>query len=428
MKIAVTLVLCLSVFAVSAQPGKIAIGKFLLTAEEDCAIKAQNEKVEFLKGSSSNMPLIDDIEIRIRNDAYKFDRQRYTLRVEPRGFGETGALRDLYTMRLKYHEQKKELLINRLLKDRYLLVIELLHRRSMLKLYKELIVLYEDRINVLKQRTGSLDFDLNDLIKAEDEFTKLKFDNIERERNIKRLKKEINRYLPGESLIEFDTAGFVSIEFISDLAENTEFILDTNNVYLKYDRLTFQLAEKRYNLETAEGRRYISFFQFSYDHGERMEEMERKNDGRDYDLNRAYIMNLGIRIPYINTDRHDINRRKLTYLDDRENYQKLKRVLGERVKKDSEDIRILVSQYRFLEARGNDVNAESSLKRYMQMDGIDPTILLSIKESILENNIKKAKIKFDILRNYIRVIDVTGQLSKKPLRNFLSSNQEVIAK
>ncbi len=424
MRFAVITVVSLFICLIHTHAQTVSIGAFLATAEKDVSVGAQKEKVEFLEGSSKNMPVIDDIEVRIRNEAYQFDEQRYSLRVEPRGIGETKAGRDLYRTRTGYNRQRKELLITRALKDRYSLVVELLAKECMLQLQKELVVLYEDKLKVLEQKSGDLKFDLTDLIRVENKLTRFKFENIERERSVNRLKKEIGGYLSREDFTAFDTAGFVTVKSISEWIEKNNFSLDTNNVYLKYDRLNFQLAENRLNLETAEGRRYISFFEFGYDHGRMKEELDEKTPER----NEAFIMNLGIRIPYINTDRHDINRRKLTYLSDKEDYLELKRELKERMEKDVGDIKVLVSQYSFLDARGSDVNAESSLKRYMEMEGVDPLILLEIRESIIENDIQKEKIKFDILRNYIRVIDVTGQLSQKPHRNYLSLKQEVITK
>ncbi len=427
MKAAVFALMTISLCIVSVHAEKRDIGTFLLTAEKDYSVAEQEKKISFLEGSSKNMPVIDDIELRIRNQAFQFDRQRYSLRVEPRGFGETRSSRNLYRQRVNYNKQRREVLYNRALKNRYDMIIELMSRESMLQFYKTMTVLYEDKIKVLRKQLGSENFNLTDIIKAEDKLTQLKFENIERERSVNRLKKEIGLYLETEGVADFDTEGLVTVEYISKAVENTEYTLDTNNVNLKYDRLNFQMAESRYKMEVSESRRYIPFFEFGYDHGEMKEELERKEDDKDYDLNRAYLMNLGIRIPYINTDRQDINRRKLDYLNDRENYLELKNELTERMKKDLEDIKLLVSQHTFLAARESDVNAESSLKKYLKMDGVDPLILLSIRQSILENDIKKEKIRFAIYRNYIRVIDVVGLLSQKPLKNYLSLKQEVVA-
>lgn len=422
-------VIVLSAFLnINAQPRNMSIGKFFLAVNNDRSIEAQQERIQFLQNSSKNMPVIDDIEIRIRNEAFEFNRQRYTLRVDPRGFGETKASKGLHTSNLLYHTQRKKLIVNRLLVNRYGMVVELFYRESMIELKKKLEILYEDRTSVQKNQSGSLDFDLKEVVKAEDELTKIKFLNIERERNINRLRKDIDYYMQGEKFLAFDTINLVNVQFIDDLVEKTVFTLDTNNVYLKNNWLELQLAESRFNLETAQSRRIISFFEFSYDHAVMSQELQEADGGEKDDKRHSYMMRVGARLPFINVDRHDIQRRKMAYLSDKENYEELKLVLNERLNKDTEDIKVLVSQYNFLLARREDVNSKSSLKQYLQMDGVDPLILLSIQESMLKNDIELEQIKFDILKNYIRILDITGQLMQKPLRNYLSSNQEIISK
>ena len=47
---------------------------------------------------------------------------------------------------------------------------------------------------------------------------------------------------------------------------------------------------------------------------------------------------------------------------------------------------------------------------------------------MIENEIRLNRIKFDIIRNYIRVVDVTGHLFDKPFRNYLSVKQEAVGK
>lgn len=420
--------LCFALLISESFAGTVPISKFLLSAWNDSSLMAQQEKVDFLEDSYVNMPVIDDIEFRIRNKAYRFDRQRYTLRVEPRGFGETKASRSVYNNRLKLHKHKLDLYTNRLLKDRYLLVLEYMYSCKILGFYREMALLYNDKINVYKKLKKTMMSDLNNLLNSEDKYTKLKFDNIDRERKIKRLQKEISACLEQVDFTEVDTSDIIDAEFVNNFIKEKKLFLDTNNVYLKDDRLRFHLAESRYTLENAIGRQYINFLEFSYDHGERLEELDKQDEGKNFDLNRAFIMQLGVRLPFVNIDRHDINRRKLAYLSDRRNYVKKKASHKARLKKDLEDISILVTQYNFLQSRKSDVNATSSLKKYIEMEGINPDILLSIKESIIENDMDIEKIKFDILRNYIRILDITGLLSKKPLRNYLSTGQEVIAK
>ena len=97
-----------------------------------------------------------------------------------------------------------------------------------------------------------------------------------------------------------------------------------------------------------------------------------------------------------------------------------------KMNKDESDIRALIRQYEFLTARENEVDAEASLKKYLELSGVDPLVLLSIKENLIKNSVEKKGVYFSILRNFIYVLDATGQLSRSPLRNYLSQQREVI--
>lgn len=404
------------------------VSTFILKALKQGDLKDQKKIISYLEGSSGNMPVVDDIEARIRNRAFEFDRQRYTLRVEPRGLGETRASKNYYNATVKRQKQKKDVMEHEFLTDRYTFIIELLNRQAMYRLHKKLITIYEDRINVLQNQAEGMKCDLSEIIKAEDKLTELKFENIEQDRRIKKMENNVAKELKDDGLTTFDTSGFIDVESIGRNIDTATFTIDKSNVYLKYDQLDFKREKTRYNLETAEGRRFLSFLEFSYDHGSLVDEVDRKSEGKDYDFNRAYLMEVGIRIPYINVDRHDMHRRKMNYLKAKEDCKDLERKLKGRLKKDVEDIKLLVSQYGFLKARRDDVKAESSLKKYLEMDGVDPLILLSIRESIIENDIELEKIKFDIFRNYIRLLDTSGKISDKPLVNYLSMSREIMAK
>jgi len=428
MKKWVPLLLSIAATNVFSQSPATDIGTFLRTVQEDSVLIMQNQKESFLKKTTAGIPLVDGVQLRLRNQAYRFDTQRYAVRISPRGFGETKARNRICRTDQVFNRQRTLAMMNSLIADRYYLVVDLLYHQTVISLYKDLSVLHEDKIAVLKKQTGSLAFDMNDLIKAEDKLTNLRSEIIMLEKNITLLQRgynpvsglKINLNLPTEIIETFDTTGFIPVEVIGDWVKTTTFVLDSNNIYLKRDRLELMVAENEFTLEMAENRRWISFFEFAYDHGERLEELDNKYDGKEYDLTRAYIMSLGFEIPYITRDRYDINRRKLAFLSDKENFLELKSELEYRVKKDAEDILALVIQYAYLIARKNDVNAESSFKRYLEMDGVDPLVLLSLKESIMENDIKIEEIRFNIYRNYIRILDVTGQLSQVPSRNYLA--------
>ena len=409
------------------------IGRYLLTAKEDGALKARRADGEFAFDSWPGLPLLRDVEVRIRNDALDPTNMRYSLRLEPRGFGEGRASRVYNETQVKQSRQRNRLLLNRALLERYLMAIELLKHKALLRINEEMIGVSEDRIKVLDKRKSTQDFDLGDLIQAEADLTKLKSDNLDVQKEIAILEQRIGNQLgsanrEGEiGLTHFDTTGLVDVDSIIARVEHDGYALDTGHVYLVYLKQGLTLADNRYRLEKAKGLQYFSFLSFSYDVGERLNELERRDAGKDYDLGRAYSLEAGFRLPQLTGGNQDLNRRKEEFLSEKEDYERSRRELEDIMRKDIRDIQSLVIQYRYLMARENEVDAQASLKKYIQLSGVDPLVLLSIKAGNLKNSLKLEEVKYGIIMNWIKVLDAAGQLSKEPLRNFLAAGAPELA-
>ena len=409
------------------------VARFILSSTVDSQLIAQKTHAPVVRKHSFTMPLISDAEIRLRKGDYfntlpeDVAGLRYTLRLKPRGAGETRALKSFQNAQEVYEEQRTGTTFNEQVIRRYLMVIDLLEQKMVEQSYEDLVTLYEDRIKVMDQLKNSTDFDLNDLIKAEKDLSKVMVDQIEEEQEVTVMCDEIGTMIGDSSFDGFGDSGLVQVSGIKAHIDSTEFVLDESNLTLQYLKSRFELAECRYRLEMAENRNIVSFFEFSYDHPNMVKELDKKErNDKLGDLRNAFNFEVGIKIPGVSADRQNIARRQIQFLKDREEYQQLRRELQAKMKKDESDIRALIREYEFLTARETEVDAEASLKKYMQMSGVDPLVLLSIKESLIKNGVEKASIYFSILRNFIYVLDVTGQLSHKPLRNFLSARCEVI--
>jgi len=402
--------------------------QYILTAKSDVVLQSRKTDGEFRYGEYAGLPWIRDVEFRVRNEALDWSRQRFTLRLKPRGLGESRASKFYNDVQLQRSEQRGQVLLNRALLHRYMTVLDLFLARSNYRILGNMVVVAEDKIKVLEKRRFAEDFDLNEIIEAEMDLTKVKTTYLDAQKKIEVLQQRIGEALGSPSFSGFDTTGFVDVENIIADVENNGYRVDSNHVYLAYLDLGLALAEKRYRLELAEGRQFLSYLSFSYDLGDRLDELDRRRDGKDYDLARTYILEAGFRIPGLTEGNQDLNRRKAAYLSEKEDVEESRAEIRETMQKDIEDIHSLVAQYRYMRARETEVDAEASLKKYLQMTGVDPLILLSIKESGLKNSLKLAEVEYGILLNYIKVMDATGKLCRKPLRNFLSAKAELLEK
>lgn len=416
-------------FSVPFAKGKtVSVGEFLSTALNDARLQARHAGKGYHFSSYGGLPWIRDVEFKVRNEAFSLERQRYTLELTPRGIGEGLASKNYTSAQISQSAQREKVLLNRALLDRYMMVIHLLLRTTTDSLFKELILVNEDRIKVLDSRKFAEDFDLNQLVEAESDLTKLKTQYIDAKKEMEVLELRMAAEFPKGEFGGIDTQGFVQLENVITEVEKSTYEVDSNHVYLKYLDQGLELAESRLVLEQSENQQILKSISFGYDVGERLDEIDRRKSGKDYDLAQAYIIEATFKIPGLSSKNVEMNRRKRDFLSEAEDVESNRRDLYQSMEKDIRDIQALVIQYRYLMARENEVDAQASLKKYLQMAGVDPLILLSIKAGSLKNILKIEEVKYGILLNFIKVMDATGHLSKTPLKNFLSASSEEFGK
>jgi hypothetical protein len=420
------LLILLPLCALPASEAKVS--QYLNTAYDDIAVKRQNERLSLIESSRAGLPFLDDVSFRVRNEAFNFGAQRYSLRLEPLGFGETMSRRKLLKTQQEYRRLRQRFTLNSVLLKRYEETIDFLEKQAELSLLKETQALCEDRVYVLGKLTGKPDFDLEKLIDSENSLTKATIDVIEQEKKLGYAVDRIQNLLCDTTFSGFDTAGIIGMDAIRLFTSGISDTVDSFNLYLRNEKLRFSVSKSEYMNDAAKERNFLDFVEVSFDTREYINEKSNMSEGDAYNLNKSWIIEAGFRIPGITTDRYDMARTRIRFAESEQDYRIMEQELILSMKKDAEDIRVLMEQYVFLQARENDVKAESSLKKYLEMDGVDPVRLLSIKESIIRNKMQKTNIRFSILRNYIRILDASGALSQEPVRNYLSAGRGLLSR
>jgi outer membrane protein TolC len=388
------------------------VTEFLSSAAQDPTLHFQNEKVDYLNGSRPNTPLVREVEFRARIDEFQESQQRYGVRFSPTGWGETRNGRRVYKARLEYNEAQYELLLNKALKRRYRMLIDFVRTRDLLELNRELMAIAEDRLDIKRKSIDDLDSDPTALLAAEDDIIQLQLDTIDLENSVRDLEDEIQTAMGADGPVSLDSVDLIDIDAVKQSIEGFSHPPEGENIHIRRAQLSTDLAQNRYNLEKAENRRYLSFLQFDYEMDER----------RDFE--EAMILRFGIMIPIVNQNRLDIDRRKIASLREKSDYENLRREIAGDITFFLRDLERSIKQYDILLGRKAASNAESSLEIFKRIEGTNPLKLLKMKKSILKTEVAITKMKRRILRKYINLLDVSGKLSEKPLRNRLSTNLE----
>lgn len=387
----------------------------LLSAETTVMSDPRLEMIRLMRTASPNTPWLDRIEFRTETDEFDITRQQYSVRLYPNGWKETENGNKAHHATMMWNRAQLDLLVHRVLAERYHLVIELLFSRNILTLKRQLGVVFDDRINVLHRKSSSLDFDIDDLIETESDRIRLKVQLIGLESSIGGLQDRIRAYTRTKEPIEMDTGSLPGIGMIETLIRGRGGRSDDGNIHLVNGRLRIALAQSRYDLEISESRRYFRFFEMAYDYQQRA------------NSTKAYSVGFGIRLPFVNSNRSDINRRHLIQLREEGRYLDLKNDVSDEISLLSRDLEGLFRQHRVLSEKREENRQASPLDTYRQYEGIDPLILLKIREISLLEDIRHADIGRDLYVKYIEWLDVSGRLSEKPLKNYLSRNLEIVA-
>ncbi len=383
--------------------------RFLTTAENDSRVKNHSELVKYLENAPAGTPYIDKIEFRTQTEEFDITKQKYSLRFYPKALGETGCSRKLSETAVKAARAEHEVYLNAALVQRYELIIDYLETSSFLRLQKKLLTVCDDRITVLKKLSMSnISFDINTLIAAEDRYTELQLDIAELENKVVYVIQKIKLAAGSDARTAFDENRIIRVEMIEKMFSNSEDIFVPGRIWLNSHKLKTELAKNQYDLEKTKDRDFLSFISLDYDTGE--------DDG----LEKSFSFEVGFNLPVINPNRDEITRRKKSWLEEKLKYEDEKRAASERILALSGSLKQLIRQHNILVNRSKDSNAEVSFRKYMEMEGINPLILLNIKESILKNDVRLNRISYLIRRQYLELMNITGRLSEKPLKNYIS--------
>lgn len=386
--------------------------QFLSSAIHDPTLTVQKEKIEYLKASSANTPFIREIEFRARIDEFRRNQQRYGIRISPVGWKEMRNGKRVHEATLDYNDTNKELLLNTALKFRYMTLIDFMRCRSLLELNRTLMVVSEDRVGVMQKSVDNFNFDATKLIEAEDEIIKTQLDIIDLENSVNDFADEMMIAMGSDPPIAIDLTSLVDIDFIRQAVHSFTHPRELENIHIQRARLSADLALGRYELEQSENRRYLSFVEFDYD-------LSRQDT-----FSEAFYINFGFNLPIVNPNRLDMHRMKLRSIKERNDYEILRRKTNEKISLLLKDLKRALGQYDILLGKKAAGNAESSLQVFQRIAGTNPLILLKMKESLLKTQIAIAKMNHRIFRKYINLLDVSGKLSAKPFKNYLSTTME----
>lgn len=387
----------------------LSIDAFIKTAETDLKLQNQKELTSYIQDAPTSTPYIDRMEFRTKTEEFDLSKQKYSLRFYPKGWGETRHTREVSELINSSSQTEEMNCYNDAVKMRYDLVLEYIETGTLINLKTKLAAVCEDRIHVLRKKSaGSLSFDISDLISAEETLTELKLELVTLENRLTGLDQRIKAAAGSQAPVAFDRESIIRVSTIQEIVRTLTPESTENNIKMQNQKIKVDLANSKYKLEQAKNRDFLSFVQMSYD-------CDDNDTARE-----AYSVELAIKMPFIHSDRDQVNWKKMNYMEQRLKYNEERKALAEKRASLSRSLDRLIKQHSLLSANKKNSNAEVSFRAYLKMEGMDPLNLLKIRESIIKSDIQRVKTGFNIRYKYIQLMDMAGKLSEKPFKNHIA--------
>jgi len=449
----ISLALAASVFA-----GPLTWEQLIKSADDDPRYQAAQKRAEMTSGGRSTK-LWDKLELRYKLDGFSFANHDFELRVTPKAFGEGAADKAHWDAQVQY--QKARLAEDRgeLMYDRYERAIHYLMRQRLNKLTKEQYQVNADRIEVMHLKSGSASFNPQDLMSALEKEASLRAELISDSTSLINAEAKLRQWVPDFDGVELDSG------WLPTMADVERELQEGITVDESFPQIAKALGKK--NSETskakqdvASGRDYISHIGIGY--SMKVESLMEKYKNMDaYDVfgtgsykdyveefkseagcssladcngktakimipdvddrktSDKFFLNVGIRLPFFDSNKDSELRYQVAELDAEGDYMDELRVVNQKVARLVEEINALIAQWKVQKEFVEQVNAGSIFEQFAKNAGSDPLLLLRARESGIESDMRAIKLETEVLSRYLELLQYAGVLSQDGVQNHL---------
>ncbi|MFY0627337.1 MAG: hypothetical protein JXR07_13635 [Reichenbachiella sp.] len=385
--------------------GDVTIEEYLGTARKDQSLELFQAQLSFLESNKYNSPWLNRVEFRIGSEDANVSMNEYRLRLSPSNPYEIKANKLYYNKHVKSIGTQYKVALNLALKNRYQMLIDYSFLLRSIALNEQNLVM----VNEIMRNIGLLgieNIDLSLIIGVQSDQTELMLKSEELKSQLAETEYYILLDLPNKSLEGFSSSELTSVDRIKLYLDSKEAEVEWTSLYVLDAEEDFQLKEQMLKIDKAESRSNIGYIQGNFD-------TERGNE-----VNEHIGFQIGVRLPIVNPDKPNLNRKRVELIEDQKDLDATKNFVVQ--KKDLTVIQLnhLIGQYQLLQNR-------TELSKTISIQGggnVDLNDVAKMKKYQFSLERERIILERDIRELYIEYLDIKGLLVRDPLINYLSED------
>lgn len=386
---------------------EMTISEYISSAADDPRVKSGRELGSaFEKGGDT--PVVKALEFRSETGNFDILEQSYALRLYFRGFGETKRSKELRENSKNILKAQSKLALSEVVFEKFNSVLTYIKNKKALSLLDSLKEILEDKKKVTEKMASLSEKTTDvDILEIEDKITDIEMQKTELESEIDSVILDVQA--AGRNKVPaFDRERIISVREIKEFIDS----LDPENADSKalddLHRQKMLIAQSEIALEEAKDRDWLKYVALEFDTGNR-------NDRPS----RGFSIGFAISIPGFKSNQNSILKKRLKSIGDDSDFYAEKRLTEAALNSDILMLKRKIRQYDIMTGKREKETESGILAKYSSLDGVNPLIILKLKERMVKQEIKAAELEAEIYAIYIDLCRLTGVFEEESGKNSL---------
>lgn len=386
----------------------LTIGEFLESAVNDPRLKNSKEIHDaFDKGGDT--PVVKELEFRTETGNFEIEEQTYELRLHFRGLGETKHSREFVKNSKNILKTQSRLLLSEVFYEKFTSVLTYIRNKKQLALLDSLKEILEDKKKVTEKMAAYSEKTTDvDILEIEDKITDIEMKKTELESELEAVLAEIKAVTGKEVSPAFDREKTISVGEIKSFADSLDPESANSKALDDLHRQKMLITQSEIALEEAKDRNWFNYVSLQFD-----------TDDRNQKPSRGFSLGFSVSIPGFKSNQNSILKKRLKSINDDSDFYAEKRLQETLVTSSILMLRRKIRQYELMVEKREKEAESGILAKYSSLEGVNPIIILKLKERMVKQEIKTAELEAEIYALYIDLCRLTGVFEEESGKNSL---------
>ena len=391
----------------------LTIAEYIGSAKDDPRLKSQKAMSDSIE-NSNDTPVIKGLEFRSETGNFDIMEQRYALRLYFKGFGETKSSREFIKNMQNLHKLEYTSARSEVLFERYSAIVTYIQHKKELKIVASMRELLYDKLAVTT-KMGDITGETTEIDKMDidDKITEIEIRQIELESTVESIEAAIKSELGEDKTPVFEREKIVSVDEIEKFAESLSEIRGATKAENDYQAIKAIVAQNEIALEEAKERDWLKYISLEYD-----------TDHRSDKPSRGFAIGFAISIPGFKNNQSSLVKKKLKMLEQDSDFETQNRFREAEIRTALLMLKREIKQYKMLSKRKEEGEKSNIFAKYSSIDGLNPMMVIKLKEKILKKDLKLAELELKIYEKYINLAYLLGIYEDEESVKFLCGKNE----